>query len=123
MNKEENLFKKVMGYRLFWPLICLFIVLLINLIKTPTFFSISINNGVLYGYLIDVLNRSSELIILAVGMTLVVASSGGTDISVGAVCAFAGAVCIFVLGTGAQYQVPYVVGILLGILAGAICGA
>ena len=123
MNKKENLLKKVMGYRLFWPLICLFIVLLINLIKTPTFFNISINNGVLYGYLIDVLNRSSELIILAVGMTLVVASSGGTDISVGAVSAFSGAVCIFVLGTGTSYQVPYAIGILLGVFAGAVCGA
>lgn len=123
MNKGDNVLKRVISYRLFWPLMCLFIVLLINLVKTPTFFNISINNGVLYGYLIDVLNRSSELIILAVGMTLVVASSGGTDISVGAVSAFSGAVCIFVLGTGASYQVPYVVGIILGISAGAICGA
>lgn len=123
MNKEEKGLKKIISYHLFWPLVCLAVVLLINLVKTPTFFNISINNGVLYGYLIDVLNRSSELIILAVGMTLVVASSGGTDISVGAVSAFAGAVCIFTLGTGEAYQVPYAVGILLGIFAGAVCGA
>ena len=123
MHKEENMLKKIMGYRLFWPLICLAVVLLVNLIKTPTFFSITINNGVLYGYLIDVLNRSSELIILAIGMTLVVASSGGTDISVGAVSAFSGAICIFALGTGETYQVPYILGILLGVLAGALCGA
>lgn len=123
MNKEGNGLRKITSYRLFWPLVCLAVVLLINLVKTPTFFKISINNGVLYGYLIDVLNRSSELIILAVGMTLVVASSGGTDISVGAVSAFAGAVCIFALGTGEVYQMPYALGILLGIFAGAICGA
>ncbi len=123
MYKEENRLKKIMGYRLFWPLICLAVVLLVNLIKTPTFFNITINNGVLYGYLIDVLNRSSELIILAIGMTLVVASSGGTDISVGAVSAFSGAICIFALGTGETYQVPYIVGVLLGVLAGALCGA
>lgn len=123
MYKEENRLKKIMGYRLFWPLICLAVVLLVNLIKTPTFFNITINNGVLYGYLIDVLNRSSELIILAIGMTLVVASSGGTDISVGAVSAFSGAICIFALGTGETYQVPYIVGVLLGVLAGTLCGA
>lgn len=122
MNNESRL-KKITSYRLFWPLVCLAIVLLINLIKTPTFFKITINNGVLYGYLIDVLNRSSELIILAVGMTLVVASSGGTDISVGAVSAFAGAVCIFALGTGETYQIPYALGILFGVVAGALCGA
>ena len=120
MNKEEKGLKKITSYRLFWPLVCLAVVLLINLVKTPTFFKISINNGVLYGYLIDVLNRSSELIILAVGMTLVVASSGGTDISVGAVSAFAGAVCIFALGTGEVYQMPYAIGILLGIFAGDV---
>ena len=34
--------KKITGYRLFLPLSCLLIVLLINLITTPTFFKISI---------------------------------------------------------------------------------
>ena len=60
--------KKLTGYRLFLPLSCLIIVLLINLITTPTFFRITINNGVLYGYIIDVINRASELVVLAVGM-------------------------------------------------------
>lgn len=122
MNKANAFFKKLTGYRLFWPLVCLAVVLLFNLIKTPTFFKITMNNGVLYGYLIDVLNRSSELIILAVGMTLVVASSGGTDISVGAVSALTGAVCVFFLGTGETYNIPYVLGLFLGILAGVACG-
>lgn len=123
MSKTQEIVKKITGYHLFWPLFCLVIVLLFNLIKTPTFFDITIQNGVLYGYLIDVLNRSSELIILAVGMTLVVAASGGTDISVGAVSAFAGAVCILALGTGETYQIPYIFGVLLAVLTGALCGA
>ena len=66
--------KKLTTCRLFWPLVCLFLVLLFNFIKSPSFFKISVNNGVLYGYLVDIFNRSSELIILAVGMTLCVAS-------------------------------------------------
>ena len=66
--------KKMTSYRLFWPIVCLALVLLFNLIKSPSFFEISIKNGVLYGYLVDIFNRSSELIILAVGMTLCVAS-------------------------------------------------
>lgn len=86
--------KKLTGYRLFLPLSCLIIVLLINLITTPTFFRITINNGVLYGYIIDVINRASELVVLAVGMTLVVSASAGTDISVGAVMAVAASVCV-----------------------------
>lgn len=123
MNKLQDSIKQMSKHHLFWPLICLAMVLLFNLIKTPTFFNISLQNGVLYGYLIDILNRSSELIILAVGMTLVVAASGGTDISVGAVSALSGAVCIAVLGTGDTYLFPYIVGVLCAILTGALCGA
>ena len=92
--------KKITGYRLFLPLSCLLIVLLINLITTPTFFKISITNGVLYGYIIDVINRASELVVLAVGMTLVVSASAGTDISVGAVMAVAASVCTRILAAG-----------------------
>lgn len=118
--------KKLTGYRLFLPLVCLAIVLLINLITTPAFFQITVQNGVLYGYIIDVINRASELVILAVGMTLVVAASAGTDISVGAVMAVAGAVCCYVLAGGQQsvtmYSNPYVLGVGAAIIAGVVCG-
>jgi simple sugar transport system permease protein len=123
--KWNRLVKTLFGFHLFFPLLCLAIVLLLNLIKTPNFFHISINNGVLYGYIIDILNRSSELIILAVGMTIVVAASGGTDISVGAVSAVSGAVCIFTLIGGVsnnEYRIPYVLAITFGLLAGIACG-
>jgi simple sugar transport system permease protein len=126
MAEIKSILKKITSFHLFFPLMCLAIVLLLNLIKTPNFFHISINNGVLYGYIIDILNRSSELIILAVGMTLVVAASGGTDISVGAVSSVAGAVTIFTLIGGLSsdiYRIPYGVALLLGVLAGIACGA
>ena len=90
MNNSK--LKKITHARLFLPIVCLIAVLLINVIKTPDFFNITIRNGVLYGYVIDVINRASELVILAVGMTLVAAASGGQDISVGAVMAVAAAV-------------------------------
>lgn len=118
--------KKLTTYRLFLPLLCLAIVLLINIITTPTFFQISIKNGVLYGYIIDVINRASELVILAVGMTLVVSASAGTDISVGAVMAVAGAVCCFVLSGGQQsvneYSNPYIFGIIAALVVAVACG-
>ncbi|NLJ90108.1 MAG: ABC transporter permease [Clostridiales bacterium] len=110
---------------MFFPITCLIIVLVINLIKTPTFFHVSINNGVLYGYIIDILNRASELVILAIGMTLVVACSGGTDISVGAVSAVAGAITIYLLVgpmSSGDYRMPYVLAILLGLLGAVLCG-
>lgn len=118
--------KKLTGYRLFLPLYCLIIVLLINLITTPTFFKITINNGVLYGYIIDVINRASELVVLAVGMTLVVSASAGTDISVGAVMAVAAAVCTRVLAGGEvsvnEYANPYVLAVLAALAVAVVCG-
>lgn len=123
MRRKSILKKPIYQYSLFLPIVCLLLVLTVNLIQTPTFFDITIQNGVFYGYIIDILNRSSGLIILAVGMSIVVASSGGTDISVGAVSALAGAVCVAVLGTGQSYRVPYIVSILLALLIGIICGA
>ena len=75
MNKAKVICKKVTSYHLFLTLLCLALVLLANIIKTPDFFHVTMSNGVLYGRIIDVLNRGSELDILAVGMTLVVAAS------------------------------------------------
>ena len=60
MNKSK--LKKITSARLFLPIVCLIAVLLLNVIKTPDFFNVSIRNGVLYGYIIDVINRASELV-------------------------------------------------------------
>lgn len=126
-NKGMQTLKKVSEHRLFMPLICLAVVLLINVIETPDFFSISINNGVLYGYLIDIINRASELVILAIGMTLVTAASGGQDISVGAVMAVSAAVCCQILSGGQvttnAFQNPLILAVLVAILVSALCGA
>ena len=98
MNKSK--LKKITSARLFLPIVCLIAVLLLNVIRTPDFFNVSIRNGVLYGYIVDVINRASELVILAIGMTLVTAASGGQDISVGAIMAVAAAVCCQILSGG-----------------------
>lgn len=113
--------------RLFMPIVCLLAVLLVNVITTPGFFKISVNNGVLYGYIIDVINRASELVVLAVGMTLVTASSGGQDISVGAVMAVAAAICCQILSGGAAstntLEGSFVVAVIVALLGAALCGA
>lgn len=79
-----------------------------------------------YDCIIDVINRASELVILAVGMTLVAAASGGTDISVGAVSALSGAVCCYILAGGEQstnfYHAPYILGVMGALLVGVLCG-
>lgn len=97
--------------------------MLVNIITTPNFFSIEIRDGVLYGYMIDIINRASELVILAVGMTLVVSSSAGTDISVGAIMAVSAAVCCNILTGGERAATAYANPLILGFIAALVVGA
>lgn len=121
-----NTIKKITKHHLFFPIVCLILVLLSNLIYKPNFFSVSIDNGVLTGYVINVINRGSELVILALGMTLVTAASGGQDISVGAVMAVAAAICCQILSGGArsttELQAPLIIAMLAAVLVAGLCG-
>jgi simple sugar transport system permease protein len=124
MNKLGKLTKR----KLFLPVFCMVLVLLINLFKSPSFFSIAVNNGVLYGRLVDIFNRGSEIAILAVGQTLVVAVSAGTDISVGSVMSLSACGCCMLLaGYGVNstttLAMPMLLGMLGGVLLGGLCGA
>ncbi len=89
------------------PLIAILLLVVFNLIRDPSFFSIgtTVNNAgttVLSGNLISIINGASELAILAMGMTLVTAACGGQDISVGAGAAIAGSVFVRVLKSGSS---------------------
>ena len=81
-----------MRSKITWAVIAEMLILLVCLIVRPEFFKISYqpSTGMLYGSLIDILNRSAEITIIAMGMTLVIAL-GGTDLSVGALVAVSGA--------------------------------
>jgi ribose/xylose/arabinose/galactoside ABC-type transport system permease subunit len=77
--------------RLFFPLTALFLILLFDFIFIPGFFAIENRDGNLHGSLIDIFRNGSTVMLLAVGMTLVIAT-GGVDLSVGAVMAIAASV-------------------------------
>jgi len=84
------------------PLFALLLVIVFNLIRDVSFFSIDVitnnyGNIVLSGNIISILNGASELAILAIAMTLVTSATKGQDISVGAVAAIAGSVFVRVL--------------------------
>ncbi len=94
--------KKLTGSQLVIPLFALFLIIIFNLIRDIGFFELTVTknnagNTVLAGNIISILNGASELAILAIGMTLVTASSKGQDISVGAAAAIAGSVFVRVL--------------------------
>ena len=95
--------KKIADFgQLLIPLVALAILIVFNLFRDLSFFSIGmkVNNSgniVLTGNLISIIDSASELAIIAMGMTLVTAACGGQDISVGAVGAISGAVFVKVL--------------------------
>nr|WP_226911377.1 ABC transporter permease [Gallaecimonas mangrovi] len=105
-----------------WPLLALFLLLAVNLVLDPGFFSIHIQDGRLYGSLIDILNRAAPVALLAIGMTLVIAT-GGIDLSVGAVMAVAGAVCANLLVAGVSLPLVIVAGLVTGLVCGLVNGA
>lgn len=78
-----------------WPtgmpqLAALLLVLLVDSLVAPHFWQVVLQDGRLFGSPIDILNRAAPVALLAIGMTLVIAT-GGIDLSVGAVMAIAGA--------------------------------
>ena len=84
--------------KLTWAIVAETLILLVCLAIRPDFFAISYqpSSGTLFGSLIDILNRSSEITIIAMGMTLVIAT-GGTDLSVGSLVAVSGALALRLL--------------------------
>lgn len=113
MEKLKGLLKR----KELWAVVGLLLILLFNLIFSPNFFKLSINNGHLYGSMIDVLNRGASLVIVSIGMCLVIATRG-IDISVGSVNALGAMVAAYLLTIGT----PVVVAIAAGLLVGCLCG-
>jgi simple sugar transport system permease protein len=86
----------VVKHRLFWPVLALVSLLVINTIARPQFASITLRDGQLYGALVDILRQSAPLMLVSLGMTIVIATRG-IDLSVGAVMAVAGAVALTII--------------------------
>lgn len=104
MKARESIVKS----KLFWAVVAEALILLVCLIMRPEFFKIEYQptTGMWYGSIIDILSRSSEITIIAMGMTLVIAL-GGTDLSVGAMVAVSGAIALKLLRWDVtQYPTP-----------------
>ena len=89
----QSMFK----HRLFWPLVTLVLLLAVDATFNPGFWHLQWRGGHLYGSVIDILNRAAPLALVALGMTLVIATRG-IDISVGATVAIAAAVAALMIG-------------------------
>lgn len=124
--------RKITSNQLFIPIAALLLLVIFNLFRDINFFSISMTktldgNPILSGQLINILDNGSELAILAIGMTIVTAASGGQDISVGATVAIVASVVLKVVCgdqlTTDTVQNPIILAFLLGLVAAILCGA
>jgi ribose/xylose/arabinose/galactoside ABC-type transport system permease subunit len=137
--KDSSLLSRIRENRLFLPLGALVLILAFDALYAPGFFKLGIIEDPvfgnhLYGNLIDVLNDGAPLALVALGMTLVIAT-GGIDLSVGAVIAISGAMGAVlinpVLGQQLQLNVeaarnatntPLPIIVLADLAAGTLCG-
>ncbi|MFH9610202.1 ABC transporter permease [Streptomyces sp. NPDC017448] len=86
--------------RLLWPLVALAALIVLNIAVEPSFVELRVQDGHLFGSIIDILRNGAPTLLIAVGMTLVIATRG-IDLSVGAVAAIAGATaCTYISGGG-----------------------
>ena len=134
MNKSNisEFFGKLVRQQIFIPIAALLLLAVFNLISDPSFYKITLGynsagDPVLSGYLMTILDYGSELAILAIGMTLVTAATGGQDISVGAAIAISGSVVLRVLcGTDSRpetLKAPIIVAFLVSCLVAMLFGA
>ncbi len=132
--KKSPFVRRVRESRLFWPLVALALILLFDAFYAPSFFKIGVLEGHLYGNLIDVLNDGAPLALVAIGMTLVIAT-GGVDLSVGAVIAISAAMGAVLINpalgnklisneilTKDATNTPLWIIILADLAAGTLCG-
>ena len=134
LMKKEPLLTRIRESRLLWPLVALGLIFLFDAIFEPQFFRIGILNGHLFGNLIDVLNDGAPLMLVAIGMTMVIAT-GGVDLSVGAVIAISAAIATVLINpalgkvlitndilTRDATNTPLPIIVIVCLVAGTLCG-
>ncbi|MBR0701439.1 ABC transporter permease [Bradyrhizobium diazoefficiens] len=97
-------------------ILALIVILAVDRVVSPQFFDLRLQDGRLFGSLIDVLNRGTPVALLSLGMVLVIATRG-IDLSVGAVMAICGAIAASLADS---HSLPVVLAAALG--AGLVCG-
>jgi ribose/xylose/arabinose/galactoside ABC-type transport system permease subunit len=117
----------LLKHRLTWPVLALVLLLLLNQLFRADFLAVRVQDGHLFGSLIDILRNGAPTILIALGMTLVIASRG-IDLSVGAVAAISGAVsCTYIYNSpdpssfrtaAVAVVIAVVVGLALGLWNG-----
>jgi len=110
--------RTIAGHRAVWPLLALAVLLIADGFVAPGFFTIRIQEGRLFGTLIDILYRAVPPALLALGMSVVIGTKG-IDLSVGSVIAVVGATIAWRIHEGDPHLVILIIAIAVGLLCGA----
>ena len=117
-KQNKNFLSGLFRQQIFIPIAALIILAVFNLIADPSFFKITLGynsagDPVLSGYLMTILDYGSELAILAIGMTLVIAIAGSVILRV-------------LCGTNSRpdtLQAPIIVAFLIACVVAMLFGA
>ena len=121
--KKRKSSSSILSNRLFWTVLALVLLIVVDVVKDPAFLRIGITNGALNGPLVDVLHDSAPFIMIAIGMTLVV-STAGIDLSVGSLMAVSGAVAMqFMANTNGTGVGSAFLALILALAVTGIIGA
>ncbi|MEQ9507266.1 MAG: ABC transporter permease [Hyphomonas sp.] len=122
MTYLRAIFSSLQRHRMLWPLLALAMIWAVIVVLNPAFFCFTVKDGRVLGGLVDILNRGAPIALIAIGMSLVIAT-GGIDLSVGAVMAIAGAVAANIISGGAlPVWMIIAAGLGTGLFAGLVNG-
>lgn len=120
------LWRELIHKPFFWGIVAILALLALNVVKDPTYLALSVNpnNGHLVGNVIDILRQAAPVMMIAMGMSLVIAT-GGIDLSVGSLMAVSGAVAMeFLSAAGDSDSIGVALAAVgLALLVTAILGA
>ncbi|WP_081687522.1 ABC transporter permease [Glycomyces tenuis] len=110
--------------RLMWPLIVLAALLIVNIAVTGFDFIVpDVHDDRLSGAFVNILRRAAPLLLIALGMTLVIATKG-IDLSVGAVYAIGAAIaCQYLAGRDQSAVGAVAAAVALALAIAALIGA
>lgn len=104
-----DLVRRALAHPLVWPVLALLALVVVNVVVRPSFVEIRVQDGHLFGDLVDIARNSAPVMLVAIGMTLVIATRG-IDLSVGATAAIAAATaCTIIVGSDAPGSLGTVV--------------
>jgi simple sugar transport system permease protein len=109
--------RAISRHKAVWPLAALALLFVVDFIISPSFFSIRIVEGRLFGSLIDILYRAVPTALVALGMAVVIGTKG-IDLSVGSIIAIGGAFITWRIHAGD----PHIVILFSTLGVGLLCG-